>query len=57
MPNRQSKKIIMASPFFYPEPISTAKYNTFLVKKLVEEKHEVIVMAKDQKDQGSRLQS
>ena len=31
-------------PLFYPEPISTAKHNTFLVKDLVEEKHEVIVM-------------
>ena len=27
--------ILLISPFFYPEPISTGKYNTDLVKELV----------------------
>jgi colanic acid biosynthesis glycosyl transferase WcaI len=30
------KHILLFSPFFYPEPISTGKYNTFLVKRLIE---------------------
>ena len=29
------KKILIASPFFHPEPISTGKYNTFLAKELL----------------------
>lgn len=29
------KKALILSPFFYPEPISTGKYNTYLAKALV----------------------
>lgn len=29
------KKVLILSPFFYPEPISTGKYNTYLVEELV----------------------
>ena len=37
MKNEDGKKrILFLSPFFYPELISTGKYNTHLVKKLVE---------------------
>jgi len=36
MLNKQNKKILVVSPFFYPEFISTGKYNTFFVQKLVE---------------------
>jgi colanic acid biosynthesis glycosyl transferase WcaI len=31
-----TQRILLISPFFYPEPISTGKYNTFLAKELVE---------------------
>lgn len=44
MNNNSSQKILIASPFFYPELISTGKYNTFLVRKLVENEHEVTVI-------------
>jgi colanic acid biosynthesis glycosyl transferase WcaI len=37
------KKILLISPFFYPEPISTGKYNTDLVKELVKEGHKLTV--------------
>ncbi len=30
------KRILFVSPFFFPEPISTAKYNTTLVKELLD---------------------
>jgi len=33
---RNKSKLLFISPFFYPEMISTGKYNTFLVKKLVD---------------------
>lgn len=36
MENQSPKKILLASPFFYPEMISTGKYNTFLFKKLLD---------------------
>ncbi|MBN1548326.1 MAG: glycosyltransferase [Syntrophaceae bacterium] len=44
MPDNQRKKILLASPFFYPEPISTGKYNTFFVEKLAEQEHDVTVI-------------
>lgn len=31
------KRALILSPFFYPEPISTGKYNTWLARALVEE--------------------
>lgn len=42
--NGGHKTILIASPFFYPEPISTGKYNTFLSEKLVEKNHDVTVI-------------
>jgi len=42
--NSQTKRILIASPFFYPEPISTGKYNTFLAEKLVQKGHDVTVI-------------
>ncbi len=39
------KKILFLSPFFYPEQISTGKYNSFLVEKLIEGNCEVDVVA------------
>ena len=38
------KNILLISPFFYPEPISTGKYNTDLVKELVREGHKLTVV-------------
>ncbi|WOC39247.1 glycosyltransferase family 4 protein [Polaribacter sp. HL-MS24] len=38
------KKILIVSPFFYPEPISTGKFNTDLVRSLSEKGHEVTVL-------------
>ena len=38
------KKILILSPFFYPEPISTGKYNTDIALKLREEGHQVTVL-------------
>lgn len=37
------KKVLVLSPFFYPEPISTGKYNTSLVDELVKQGYEVDV--------------
>lgn len=37
-------KILFLSPFFYPEPISTAKYNTYLVKELIDKNVEIDVL-------------
>jgi colanic acid biosynthesis glycosyl transferase WcaI len=31
-----TERLLLLSPFFYPEPISTGRYNTFLVHALVE---------------------
>jgi len=38
------KRILILSPFFYPEYISTGKYNTELAKRLIEEGHDVRVI-------------
>ena len=38
------KNILVLSPFFYPEPISTGKYNTDIALKLQEEGHQVTVL-------------
>jgi colanic acid biosynthesis glycosyl transferase WcaI len=38
------KNILLISPFFYPEPISTGKYNTDLVKELAREGHKITVV-------------
>lgn len=37
-------KTCLISPFFYPEPISTGKYNTFLAEKLIENGTELTVL-------------
>jgi len=42
--NHSRKKIMLASPFFYPEPIGAGKYNTFLSKKLLEKECTVTVI-------------
>ena len=39
------RKILFLSPFFYPEQISTGKYNSFLVDKLLSNTFEVDVVA------------
>ena len=36
--------IMLLSPFFYPEPISTGKYNTDLVKEIVSKGYNVTVL-------------
>ena len=36
--------ILLLSPFFYPEPISTGKYNTDFVKELAKKGHKVTVV-------------
>jgi glycosyltransferase involved in cell wall biosynthesis len=41
----QAKTVLYLSPFFYPELISTGKYNSFLVKSLLEENADVLVLA------------
>lgn len=38
------KKILLLSPFFYPELISTGKYNTSLAKALVKHGHSIEVV-------------
>ena len=38
------KKILLLSPFFYPEMISTGKYNTYLVQALVKKGHNVEIV-------------
>ncbi len=38
------KKILILSPFFHPEPISTGKFNTDFATKLQEEGHQVTVL-------------
>lgn len=38
------KKILIISPFFFPEPISTGKFNTDVVIALSEKGHEVTVL-------------
>lgn len=38
------KKIVLISPFFYPEPISTGKFNTDFALKLQEQGHHITVL-------------
>ena len=38
------KKILIISPFFFPEPISTGKFNTDVVRELSEKGHDVTVL-------------
>ena len=38
------KNILILSPFFYPEPISTGKFNTSFVNGLIKEGHKVTVL-------------
>ena len=38
-------RILLLSPFFFPEQISTGKYNTFLAQALVLAGHDVTVVA------------
>lgn len=38
------KKILIISPFFYPEPISTGKFNTDFVLALIEQGHKVTIL-------------
>ncbi len=40
----KSKNILLISPFFFPEPISTGKYNTDMVLKLRDDGHKVTVL-------------
>lgn len=40
----QIKKILVISPFFFPEPISTGKFNTNLVNSLKDKGHKVTVL-------------
>jgi len=47
MEQLKNKKIILLSPFFFPEPISTARYNSFLIDRIIENsgtKAEVITL-------------
>ena len=39
------KRILFLSPFFYPEMISTGKYNSYLVKAIIKRGYEVDVIA------------
>ncbi|MEP1488969.1 MAG: glycosyltransferase [Algibacter sp.] len=38
------KRILIISPFFFPEPISTGKFNTDIAKALRDEGHEITVL-------------
>ena len=40
----RKKNILLISPFFYPEPISTGKFNTDIVKVLSEKGHKITVL-------------
>ena len=40
----KNKNILIISPFFFPEPISTGKFNTSLANSLVDKGHEVTVL-------------
>ena len=42
---RRGKSLLLLSPFFYPEQISTGKYNTFFVRKLVKKGCAVTVVS------------
>jgi glycosyltransferase involved in cell wall biosynthesis len=39
-----NEHVVLISPFFHPEPISTGKYNSFLAKELVQKGHRVDVI-------------
>ncbi|MGB0879398.1 MAG: glycosyltransferase family 4 protein [Polaribacter sp.] len=39
-----TKNILITSPFFYPEPISTGKFNTDIVRELKDKGHKVTVL-------------
>ncbi|QVY64755.1 glycosyltransferase family 4 protein [Polaribacter sp. Q13] len=39
-----NKNILVISPFFYPEPISTGKFNTSFVTGLIEKGHKVTIL-------------
>ena len=41
---QKAKNIVIISPFFFPEPISTGKFNTDVALKLQEEGHQVTVL-------------
>ena len=41
---QKAKNIVIISPFFFPEPISTSKFNTDVALKLQEEGHQVTVL-------------
>jgi len=41
----KNKSVLFLSPFFYPEEISTGKYNTYLVKELVKQGVDVDVVS------------
>jgi len=43
--NTPRRKAVILSPFFYPEPISTGKYNTYLAQALVSQGCDVEVMS------------
>jgi colanic acid biosynthesis glycosyl transferase WcaI len=43
--SKNGKKVLFLSPFFFPELISTGKYNTHLVKALFEDGNSVKVLA------------
>jgi len=42
--NNSKKRILFISPFFFPEPISTGKFNTNLAEELVKKGHKVKVL-------------
>ena len=42
---QDGKMILLLSPFFYPEAISTGKYNTYLAKALKKHGHNIRVIA------------
>ncbi len=42
--DKNSKNILIISPFFYPEPISTGKFNTDMVLALRDQGHQVKVL-------------
>ena len=42
--NKVNKKILIISPFFFPEPISTGKFNTDMVIALRDKGHQVTVL-------------
>ena len=40
----QKEKILIISPFYFPEPISTGKFNTFIVNALKDRAKEIVVI-------------